>query len=148
MKIFRASLADAYVVHKMYLEFLEDTGQSIDPKIRKDLSMWIDKFSPENFFCIVATHCKKSVGMSWGLTGNKLTLEGIFVRRSFRTRLKAIRKLVEGMNALISETKPIAICSVVPENQVKKTLRKGFKISGVLIEKRLGEKWPMQHKRV
>jgi hypothetical protein len=131
----------------MYLEFLEDTGQEIDPKMKKDLSLWIEKFAPENFFCIVTTHCKKYVGMSWGLTGEKMTLDGIFIKRGFRGRLRAIKKISDALRELLQQSKAIAICSVVPENQVKRVLRKGFKVSGIVIEKRLGANWQTQHRR-
>lgn len=150
MRVFSGDAGHIYQIHKMYLEYLADVGASVSSEIKKDLFMWVPRFAETGFFVKLAMHGKLNVGMCWGRvtekrlssdeksTEKRIEVEGIFIRRGFRGRIKAIKKLLDGLNDILCQTSAVAISTIVPENLVKSASRKGFKVSGILVEKRLG----------
>lgn len=153
MRIVQGSIREAFHVHKMYLEFLSDTGQSREG-IEKDLSIWLPKFGNPFFFCLIEYHGKKLVGMTWGTvpkdetSPKKLTVEGLFVKRGFRGRLKAVQELSGALRELANKTNSVAVSSIVPENCLRGLRRKGFKVSALIVEKDIrGDSWQAEFKR-
>lgn len=79
-------------VHKTFAEWCADVSLEVpNPDI------WWYNYADDRFFCILAKHGKKVVGMSWGrvepyYSTPKLSMEGFFVRRGFR-KTKFIKSL-------------------------------------------------------
>lgn len=139
MRIVKGSIAEVFHIHKMWQEFMEDTGQGSSDS----LEPWIPKFCDPKFFCIMAIHGKKWVGMSWGYVPDagdltkRLEVEGIFIKRGFRQRLKASKLLTDALLEIATKTQAVALSSVVPETCVKGLKRKGFRVSALVVEKTL-----------
>lgn len=144
MRVFKADISFAFHIHKMYLEYLSDTKQPIPKKIEKSLFLWVQRFSDPHFFVQLAMHGKKNVGMVWGhFRERKITedesersihVEGIFLKRGFRGRVKGLRRLVDSLKETASQNHAIALSSVVPQNW---STKHKFRVSGVSVERGL-----------
>lgn len=94
MKIVKASIVDIYKVHKTLDEWHQDIGFG---KLGiKDYEKLTSKLLDETRQYLLLVHGKKVVGMVWGARdGDEMTVEGLFLRRGFRGKMKFSRKLVE-----------------------------------------------------
>lgn len=96
MRLLVTDIGHSGLVHKAYSEFAQDLGLR-----RPTPEIWLYKFADPLFFCLFCKHGKKPVGMIWGKVhpyyAEKICeIEGFFVRRGFRGKMKFVRGLLEG----------------------------------------------------
>jgi hypothetical protein len=150
VRLEQITIRDVYHVHKLWVEWMNDTEQPMDLGEASDLSRWLVRFSDPRFYCYQAIHGKLRVGQVWGMacdSSNKLTVEGIFIRRGFRGKLRPVRLLTDKLLDLAKGA--VALSAIVPENQRKRLTRHGFQVKSLLMEFDLGEgaKWHQKDKR-
>lgn len=140
MRVVPGSIGDAFQIHRLWLAFMADTDGDIKGRDR-DLSQWIPAFSSSKFFLYLLMHGKTYVGMTWGYKPDPqevtLRVEGIFVKRAWRGKLRAVKCLTEAISAECKKSGAVAISSRVNENQIRRVKRKGFKVSALIVEKDL-----------
>lgn len=110
MRIVRASIQDAYKVHKTVAECLNDLDI---PFIENELyRTWTEKLTSDNFKYLMLLHGKKVVGMVWGHTlGGEIDptflIEGKFLRRAYRGKFKFTRELLQAVKDISKDFKAI-----------------------------------------
>jgi len=134
MRLIRASLADAYKVHKTMSEYMEDCGD--DPKtIDGNYDMWLRRLTDEERIYLLLLHGRKCVGMIWGEAlknepKRTILLEGRYLRRAYRGKIRFTRALFEGIESLVKEFEVVRL--MIP--RVKKKIPSKYKILGTLVE--------------
>lgn len=135
MRIIHATLPDAYNVHKTFIEYLRDIGHPA-PKDDQVYSMWTHRLTDQAHRYFIIMHARKVVGMVWGreITGeiNKTFLiEGRFLRRAYRGKIKFAREMVLAVKELTKDFETVRM--LIPQKSFKMSNR--FKFLGVLVEK-------------
>lgn len=97
MRLVVASLKEVYVVHKTMSEFLNDNGRQRDES--ELYKIWPVRLTDPAFRYVLLMHARKVIGMIWGreLTGEigkTFIIEGRYLRRAYRGRLRFSRELV------------------------------------------------------
>lgn len=103
MRIIRADIGDAPLAHKLLTEFCQDAGVETP---RPDF--WLYSFAYSDFFCLVGRHGRGAFGMVWGRFENyyltpRVRVEGFFIRRGFRKKLKFIKFLRLELDKFLNE---------------------------------------------
>lgn len=135
MKTVRATLTDAYHVHKTFNEFLSDVG---DIRLKDEImyTVWPQKLTDENHRYYLISHAKKIIGMVWGkkLINEPVPtvlVEGKFLRRAYRGKFRFTREILFAEKAL---TKDFARVFVLLRGNHHKISFK-YKAVGLLVEK-------------
>lgn len=138
MRIVEAGAPEIYWVHKMFLEYLQDTGQNPAPYVQS-IGMWLERFAQPGFFCFVSMHGKKACGMAWGVAETEgvksLNIEGFFVRRGFRGRFSVTRQLVSALRERAKGLQISRVRSIIPLKCLKLVERKGFTQQSLVMER-------------
>lgn len=114
-------IGDVADVHRTFVEYLRDTNQSLEPMT----DMWLFKFADPNFFCHVFKHGRAVVGMYWGsnipyFKEPTIQVDGLFVRRSFRGKIRYIRGMVVELNKLMTDNKTRKLFLAMPKARADK----------------------------
>lgn len=129
MRVIEANIGDSYHVHKAYTEWADDM------KLEKPgIEIWLTRFSERNFFCHLGMHGKHVVGMVWGVKRqNVVDLEGFFVKKRFRGKLKVLRSLLLAVKKVMPQNGVLR--ATVPHAAESFLKRKGFRPRGILMER-------------
>lgn len=129
MRVKEADLGDVYWVHKIYLEYLNDTKQEAKAHA---ISIWLSKFSRPGFFCFMGAHGKKYTGMVWGeVREGRAEVEGFINRRVYRGELRFALPLVRSLKSHLIAQEAVDISILFPETYQKALTKKGFRPSRV-----------------
>jgi hypothetical protein len=121
MRFVRAGLGDAYHVHKTLMECLTDCGMDVK-QFDQPYEMWLRKLQDEASHYILMLHGRKVVGMVWGKEQSDeprktILVEGRFLRRAYRGKLRFTRDLKEAFDGLVKEFEVVRM--LLPHNKVK-----------------------------
>jgi len=96
MRVIQGDIGLSGELHKLYQEYAKDSGtRQVSPE------MWLKRFLDPTFFCLIAKHGKKPVGLVMGrkcsyFIPGVVELETFFVRRGFR-KFKFIRAFAQAV---------------------------------------------------
>ncbi len=125
MKVFAADIGDAGQMHKLLEEFCADTKT---PKPLPDF--WLYNFPNPMFCCFYAKHGKKPVGLLWGhlrpyYQEHIFEVEGFFIRRGFRGKMRFVRGLVEDSVKKLQGMGAIKLSYVRPKKPKERRIPNG-----------------------
>ncbi len=135
MRMLRASVVDSYHVHKTLLEAAADCG--LDTKLFEGTyETWINKLSDLSYHYVLMLHGKKVVGMVWGRElhdepKKTILVEGRFLRRAYRGKLKFSRRMVECIETVVKDFDVVRM--ILPPNRDK--LPGKYRALGTLVER-------------
>lgn len=133
MRIVRASLQDAYKVHKTICEFTTDVGGDLS-QIQNNYDVWLKRLTDQERIYLLLLHGKKCVGMVWGEAlknepKRTILIEGRYLRRAYRGKIRFARALYKAVQDVVHDFEVIRM--IVPAN--KKVPAK-YKVLGTLVE--------------
>jgi hypothetical protein len=103
MRVQPTDIGYAGEVHKLYKEWCQDNKLPIPTPDK-----WWFEYADSRFFCLLAKHGKKAVGITWGRVERYyekpiMRLEGFFIRRGFRGKMKFTRGLHKSLVSLAKD---------------------------------------------
>lgn len=134
MRIVRATLPDAYKVHKMHVEYCQDIGAPTMTE-KEAYALWLRKLTDEKHIYLMLIHGKKSVGMVWGKElvdepRKTILIEGRYLRRAYRKNKRFAFTLIEAYRDAIKGFESIQM--ILPHSRVK--LAGKYRKIGQLVE--------------
>ena len=136
MRVVRADPGFIYQIHQSFGEYLRDQKSEL-AKLQRNGDEWLYRFSNPCFFVFLALHGKQVVGMTLGETKpwcHKAVIEGFFVRRKFRGKIRGVRALAVALKGFLKDNSVRGVEAQVPEQNKSFVARKGFSPQGVVME--------------
>lgn len=125
MKTIESDIGHVGEMHRMLGEFATDTKT---PKPKPDF--WLLRFTDRNFRCFYARHGRKPVGLMWGQVRDyyeevTFEVEGFFIRRGFRGKMKAVRGLLEDSVNELKKQGIVKLSYTRPKKIIERSLING-----------------------